>query len=69
MANPLQLLRYWDQLVDCICRPPRDEYQEQDLLGGKRGVFKIGNRRFKVRGRVGRRLLQALLLSTPPPPP
>lgn len=33
----------WDSLVDCICRPPRDEYIYPDeLVGGRRGVFRVG---------------------------
>lgn len=31
----------WDQLVDCICRPPRDKYVVEDLLGGHRGAFRV----------------------------
>lgn len=41
------LFKIWDQLVDCICRPPRDEYEEEELKGGRRGIFAIGHRRFK----------------------
>eukprot|EP00201_Polytomella_parva_P000505 CAMPEP_0175073080 /NCGR_PEP_ID=MMETSP0052_2-20121109/20324_1 /TAXON_ID=51329 ORGANISM="Polytomella parva, Strain SAG 63-3" /NCGR_SAMPLE_ID=MMETSP0052_2 /ASSEMBLY_ACC=CAM_ASM_000194 /LENGTH=870 /DNA_ID=CAMNT_0016340771 /DNA_START=18 /DNA_END=2627 /DNA_ORIENTATION=- len=33
----------WDQLVDCICRPPRDSYDIDALLGGTNGVFRIIN--------------------------
>eukprot|EP00198_Chlamydomonas_reinhardtii_P001120 XP_001690455.1 predicted protein [Chlamydomonas reinhardtii] len=33
----------WDSLVDCICRPPRDEYVYPDeLVGGRRGLFRVG---------------------------
>ncbi|GFR51828.1 hypothetical protein Agub_g14291 [Astrephomene gubernaculifera] len=33
----------WDSLVDCICRPPRDEYIYPDeLVGGRRGHFRVG---------------------------
>ncbi|GMH35675.1 hypothetical protein BSKO_03543 [Bryopsis sp. KO-2023] len=32
----------WDQLVDCICRPPRDRYTEDDLIGGEGKRFAIG---------------------------
>ncbi|EIE23571.1 alpha/beta-hydrolase [Coccomyxa subellipsoidea C-169] len=31
----------WDQLVDCICRPPRDEYSIEQLAGGTKGRFSI----------------------------
>lgn len=37
----------WDQLVDCICRPPRDEYSLDELIGGARGKFTIDQRRFR----------------------
>ncbi|CAG9465878.1 unnamed protein product [Pedinophyceae sp. YPF-701] len=40
------LFSLWDQLVDCICRPPRDVYEETDLVGGTRKAFIIGRRRF-----------------------
>eukprot|EP00873_Tetraselmis_striata_P045654 jgi/Tetstr1/465918/TSEL_010532.t1 len=36
------LSQLWDQLVDCICRPPRDEYVVRDLPGGASGSFAIG---------------------------
>ncbi|GLC45387.1 hypothetical protein PLESTB_000623600 [Pleodorina starrii] len=33
----------WDSLVDCICRPPRDEYIYPDeLVGGSRKLFRVG---------------------------
>ncbi|KAG2496724.1 hypothetical protein HYH03_005137 [Edaphochlamys debaryana] len=33
----------WDSLVDCIVRPPRDEYVYPDeLIGGRRGLFRVG---------------------------
>ncbi|GIL52108.1 hypothetical protein Vafri_8045 [Volvox africanus] len=33
----------WDSLVDCICRPPRDEYIYPDeLVGGSRRLFRVG---------------------------
>ena len=31
----------WDQLVDAVCRPPRDEYSEEDLVGGRRAAFRL----------------------------
>lgn len=31
----------WDQLVDCICRPPRDIYRTYDLIGGEPGLFML----------------------------
>lgn len=31
----------WDQLVDCIVRPPRDIYTTEDLIGGTRGRFRV----------------------------
>jgi hypothetical protein len=27
------------QLVDAVCRPPRDVYMEADLVGGTRATF------------------------------
>ena len=34
---------FWDQMVDCICRPPRDAYAPEQLLGSPAGtVFAIG---------------------------
>lgn len=31
----------WDQLVDAVCRPPRDDaYTEADLVGGRRASFR-----------------------------
>lgn len=31
----------WDQLVDAVCRPPRDNaYTEADLVGGRRASFR-----------------------------
>lgn len=38
----MNLLGIWDQLVDCVCRPPRDVYRHKDLIGGEEGVFVIG---------------------------
>lgn len=35
----------WDQLVDCICRPPRDAYGVEDLIGGYGGRYSIGSHR------------------------
>jgi hypothetical protein len=33
----------WDQMVDCICRPPRDVYEPGQLLGSPAGtLFRIG---------------------------
>ncbi|KAG1670695.1 hypothetical protein FOA52_010971 [Chlamydomonas sp. UWO 241] len=37
----------WGQLIDCICRPPRDHYTVEQLIGGTSGKFRIG--RFKGR--------------------
>lgn len=32
----------WDQLVDAVCRPPRDDgYAEADLVGGRRASFRF----------------------------
>ncbi|CAK0787805.1 hypothetical protein CVIRNUC_011027 [Coccomyxa viridis] len=31
----------WDQLVDCICRPPRDSYTTSQLPGGEDGRFAV----------------------------
>ncbi|CAL5224837.1 g7591 [Coccomyxa viridis] len=31
----------WDQLVDCICRPPRDEYTVSQLPGGEGARFAV----------------------------
>ncbi|KAL3141831.1 hypothetical protein ABBQ32_004502 [Trebouxia sp. C0010 RCD-2024] len=36
----------WDQLVDCICRPPRDEYAAADLPGGLSGSFKLKGKEY-----------------------
>eukprot|EP00882_Tetradesmus_deserticola_P032939 GHRQ01037587.1.p1 GENE.GHRQ01037587.1~~GHRQ01037587.1.p1 ORF type:complete len:253 (+),score=123.41 GHRQ01037587.1:359-1117(+) len=33
----------WDQLVDAICRPPRDVYNPAELLGGNSHAFMVGN--------------------------
>lgn len=34
---------FWDQLVECICRPPRDDYAPEQLLGGPAGsLFSLG---------------------------
>jgi hypothetical protein len=31
----------WDQLVDAVCRPPRDDaYSDVDLVGGRRAAFR-----------------------------
>jgi len=38
---------FWNQLVDCICRPPRDVYTVEDLVGGTDGKFSIA----RFRGR------------------
>ncbi|CAL8472078.1 g11620 [Coccomyxa elongata] len=37
----------WDQLVDCICRPPRDEYTIKQLAGGTKGRFSIAGHNCK----------------------
>ncbi|KAK9805218.1 hypothetical protein WJX72_006872 [[Myrmecia] bisecta] len=34
----------WDQLIDCICRPPRDEYSLDELVGGTKGTFTLSGR-------------------------
>ncbi|DBA78302.1 TPA: hypothetical protein ACH3X2_008248 [Trebouxia sp. C0005] len=36
----------WDQLVDCICRPPRDRYTTADLPGGVAGTFKLKGKEY-----------------------
>ncbi|KAI3434931.1 hypothetical protein D9Q98_002985 [Chlorella vulgaris] len=37
----------WDQLVEAVCRPPRDDsYTEADLVGGRRASFRLYNRRY-----------------------
>ncbi len=37
----------WDQLVDAVCRPPRDDsYTDEDLLGGQRASFRLGKARY-----------------------
>lgn len=34
---------FWDQMVDCISRPPRDSYTIDQLLGSPAGsMFAIG---------------------------
>eukprot|EP00803_Ostreobium_quekettii_P004847 evm.model.scf_752.1 EVM.evm.TU.scf_752.1 scf_752:2765-12004(-) len=35
----------WEQLVDCICRPPRDSYTTADLIGGESRRFAIGKQK------------------------
>ena len=64
----MSLFRVWEQLVDCICRPPRDDYSEEDLKGGRRGVFAIGARKFKVSSRVKRDLRRTVLRAWAAPP-
>jgi len=51
----------WEQLVLAICRPPRDQYEKRDLLGGTSGHFILGKcicRRedFQITNTRGRRL-------------
>jgi len=41
------MLELWGQLCDCICRPPRDQYSAEQLIGGLHGRFRIG----RFRGR------------------
>ncbi|KAL4418794.1 hypothetical protein ABPG77_010203 [Micractinium sp. CCAP 211/92] len=37
----------WDQLVDAVCRPPRDDaYTEADLVGGRRASFRLYDRKY-----------------------
>lgn len=37
----------WDQLVDAVCRPPRDsDYTDRDLVGGRKAAFRIGRERY-----------------------
>ncbi|RMZ57570.1 hypothetical protein APUTEX25_001770, partial [Auxenochlorella protothecoides] len=37
----------WDQLVDAVCRPPRDDsYTDEDLVGGQRASFRLGKARY-----------------------
>jgi hypothetical protein len=34
---------FWDQMVDCVCRPPRDVYPLDALPGGRAGrEFAVG---------------------------
>jgi len=37
------------QLVDAVCRPPRDTYDEQDLVGGTRATFSFGESRSRIK--------------------
>lgn len=37
------------QLVDAVCRPPRDEYSDSDLLGGRAATFRFGESRSSIR--------------------
>ena len=38
------MFELWGQLVDAICRPPRDEnYSSSDLIGGDNGKFRIAS--------------------------
>lgn len=45
LCRTMSLAQVWDNLVDCICRPPRDSYKTSDLIGGESGHFVIGNTR------------------------
>ncbi|PRW33772.1 alpha beta-hydrolase [Chlorella sorokiniana] len=37
----------WDQLVDAVCRPPRDDaYTDADLVGGRRAAFRLYNHKY-----------------------
>lgn len=39
----MNLAGLWDQLVDAVCRPPRDDaYTDADLVGGRRAAFRCG---------------------------
>lgn len=41
----MNLASLWDTLVLAVCRPPRDLYAgEDDLVGGRRAGFRLGNR-------------------------
>ena len=37
------------QLVDAVCRPPRDVYMEVDLVGGTRATFAFAAQSSKIR--------------------
>lgn len=37
------------QLVDAVCRPPRDVYDEDDLVGGRRAAFAYGESRDRIK--------------------
>lgn len=39
----------WDQLVGAVCRPPRDIYEESDLVGGNRAAFSFGETRARIK--------------------
>eukprot|EP00210_Caulerpa_lentillifera_P002484 g2381.t1 len=41
----MNIAQLWDQLVDCVCRPPRDFYGVEDLIGGYSGLYSIGSHR------------------------
>eukprot|EP00890_Picochlorum_soloecismus_P001336 jgi/Picsp_1/2202/NSC_05666-R1_esterase lipase domain-containing protein len=42
-------MNLWDQLVDAVCRPPRDVYMEADLVGGTRATFAFAAQSSKIR--------------------
>jgi pimeloyl-ACP methyl ester carboxylesterase len=37
------------QLVDAVCRPPRDVYEESDLVGGRQASFAFGESHNRIR--------------------
>ncbi|KAF6254056.1 Alpha/Beta hydrolase protein [Scenedesmus sp. NREL 46B-D3] len=52
----------WDQLVDAICRPPRDVYNPGELLGGSSHAFAVGNMEasridYELRNKAGQQIM------------
>ncbi|WIA34398.1 hypothetical protein OEZ86_012734 [Tetradesmus obliquus] len=52
----------WDQLVDAICRPPRDVYSPEELLGGRTHAFMVGNMEasridYELKSKLGQQIM------------